>query len=87
MGKLTTHILDTANGKPEKDVKIELFACSTDCQKLIYSTVTNEDGRCGQPLLKENLFVTGIYELEFYVGDYYRGTKVELNDPAFLDAR
>ena len=85
MGKLTTHILDTANGKPAKDVKIELFACATGGQKLIYSTVTNEDGRCGQPLLEGKSLVTGIYELEFYIGDYYRGMKVELTDPAFLD--
>ena len=85
MGKLTTHILDTANGKPAKDVKIELFARSTDGRKLIYSTVTNEDGRCGQPLLEGKSLVTGIYELEFYIGDYYRGMKVELTDPAFLD--
>ena len=85
MGKLTTHILDTTNGEPAKNVKIQLIACLTDGQKLIYSTVTNEDGRCGQPLLEGQSLVSGVYQLEFYIGDYFRDMKVKIADPAFLD--
>lgn len=84
MSKLTTHVLDTASGIPAAGVDIRLFALGSD-RELKASAVTNGDGRCEQPLLADDLLVTGQYELEFDIGNYYRARGMELEDPAFLD--
>ena len=84
MGRLTTHILDTAHGGPAQGVDIRLFSLG-DARELIMSATTNEDGRTPYPLLEDELMVTGTYELEFDIGAYFRGGNVKLATPAFLD--
>jgi 5-hydroxyisourate hydrolase len=84
MGRLTTHVLDTAAGIPAQGVDIRLY--SLDGRRdLKAAAVTNEDGRTEHPLLMDDLLLTGEYELEFDVGNYFRGRGAELDDPAFLD--
>ena len=84
MGRLTTHILDTAHGGPAPGVDIRLFSIG-DTRELIASAATNDDGRTPYPLLEGDLMVSGIYELEFDIGDYFRARGAKLADPAFLD--
>ena len=84
MGRLTTHVLDTAGGLPAAGVDIRLFALDGG-RELKAAAVTNEDGRTEHPLLSDELLVTGEYELEFDVGAYFRARGAELDDPAFLD--
>ena len=84
MGRLTTHILDTAHGGPAPKVDIRLFSIG-DTRELIASATTNDDGRTPYPLLEGGLMVSGTYELEFDIGDYFRARGAELADPAFLD--
>lgn len=84
MGRLTTHILDTAHGGPAAGVDVRLFAVAGE-RTLVASVTTNEDGRAVRPLLDDETFVTGTYELEFDVGAYFRGRGAALSDPAFLD--
>lgn len=84
MGKLTTHVLDTARGCPAKGIRLELWKISSFEQKtLLKTTVTNFDGRTDNPLLTEDLTV-GIYELVFIVGDYF-ASYPELPNPPFLN--
>lgn len=85
MGRLTTHILDTAGGCPAAGVPIELFALSGDDRRAVISASTNDDGRCDAPLLEGDAFQPGIYELVFHVGDYLRAKGTALPSPAFLD--
>jgi 5-hydroxyisourate hydrolase len=85
MGRLTTHILDTASGSPAAGVPIELYALSGDNRERIVATSTNDDGRCDAPLLDGDSFQTGVYELLFHVGDYLRARGEDLPSPAFLD--
>lgn len=82
MGKLTTHILDTANGCPGKGITLRLFGPG---DTLILETATNDDGRCDQPLLSGDAMKAGSYRLEFEAGAYFRKRGVNLPDPAFLD--
>ena len=82
MGRLTTHVLDTAAGKPAVGMRIELF--DADGQRLC-ETVTNADGRCDKPLLEGAALVAGIYELRFDVGAHFRRQDTALPDPAFLE--
>ncbi len=84
MGRLTTHILDTAHGGPAPKVDIRLFSIG-DTRELIASATTNDDGRTPYPLLEGDLMVSGTYELEFDIGDYFRACGAELADPTFLD--
>jgi len=85
MGKLSTHVLDTAHGRPGAGVKVELYAMSADGRALIKTAVTNRDGRCDEPLL-EGIFVQpGQYELVFHAGDYFAAQGVDLPSPRFLD--
>ena len=84
MGRLTTHILDTAHGGPAAKVGVRLFAIGKT-RELVASATTNDDGRTPYPLLEDEALVTGTYELEFDTGPYFRTRGVELANPAFLD--
>jgi 5-hydroxyisourate hydrolase len=82
--KLTTHVLDTANGRPAAAVAIRLFACRAS-RELLAECTTNADGRTAGALLEGAALATGCYELEFDIGDYFRRNAVSLSDPAFLE--
>lgn len=69
-GRLTTHVLDTALGKPAENLRIDLFRIEGDRADRIGSTRTNDDGRCDAPLLSGEAMKIGIYELRFHAGDY-----------------
>ncbi len=66
---LTTHVLDTKNGRPAAGLKIELW--SVDPRQLLKSITTNADGRTDDPLLAPNETAAGHYEIVFHVGDYF----------------
>lgn len=78
MGKLTTHVLDTAHGRPAKGMGLRLY-CG---KKLILKTKTNADGRCDTPLLVNPK--AGAYRLEFDVAAYFKAMKVKLPKVPFL---
>ncbi len=83
MGKLTTHVLDTARGKPGAGISVKLFSLEND-RHLVATSVTNDDGRTDQPLLEGDTYRSGSYELEFAIGPYFAGAKLA-DDPPFLD--
>src|SRR4051794_30565903 len=74
MSGLTTHVLDTAHGKPAAGVAVRLMR---DGEVLVRAT-TNADGRCDSPLLSPDAIRPGAYRLEFEVGAYFRGLGVAL---------
>ncbi|EFG9152819.1 hydroxyisourate hydrolase [Escherichia coli] len=84
-GRLTTHVLDTASGKPAQGMKISLYAIDGDARSKIKDVTTNDDGRVDSPLLEGEAFRTGVFELVFFAGDYLRGAVKDLPDPLFLD--
>lgn len=84
MGRLTTHILDTAEGCAAAGVAIRLFALGEKREQLAYA-VSNADGRTEKALLEGETMVTGTYELEFDIGDYFKSGNACVDDPAFLD--
>ena len=83
MGRLTTHVLDTAQGKPGAGIAVKLFSLANG-RHLVATSVTNDDGRTDQPLLEGDSFQAGSYELEFAVGSYFDGASFT-DDPPFLD--
>ncbi len=84
MGRLTTHVLDTAQGRPGAGINIKLFSLDRE-RHLVASATTNDDGRTDVPLLDDETIRSGTYDLEFSVGDYFRATPVPTDDPPFLD--
>jgi 5-hydroxyisourate hydrolase len=69
--KLSTHVLDTANGRPAAGMQIELWSLAGPQPKLLKTVRTNSDGRTDQPLLAAAELSVGPYELVFFVGDYF----------------
>ncbi len=84
-GRLTTHVLDTATGRPAAGLTVALYRVSGNSHKKLKTVVTNADGRCDEPLLAGDEFRTGQYELVFFAGDYLRAGGAALPDPLFLD--
>jgi 5-hydroxyisourate hydrolase len=84
MGRLTTHVLDTANGCPAANVRVELYRLNDDQKELITQSVTNADGRLDQPLLEGDALLQGVYELLFHANEYYSALGTELPDPSFV---
>jgi hydroxyisourate hydrolase len=76
---LTTHVLDTALGRPAAGVEITLHRDGEELAR----AVTNADGRTDAPLLDP--LPAGVYELRFGVGAYHRTAGRDLPDPPFLD--
>ncbi|MEM6681711.1 MAG: hydroxyisourate hydrolase [Pseudomonadota bacterium] len=77
MGKLTTHILDTAHGMPAAGVAIKLTRREEDGSTPLTQVITNADGRCDAPLLEGADFIAGSYELVFAIGDYFAAKSAE----------
>jgi 5-hydroxyisourate hydrolase len=83
-GRLTTHVLDTARGRPAAGVAIELVRDPDGDRRTMASVETNADGRVDGSLLQGEAFETGSYELVFDVGAYFAGSGLDTGDPAFL---
>jgi 5-hydroxyisourate hydrolase len=84
MGRLTTHVLDTARGMPAAGLKIELLALNSE-PRLLKTITTNDDGRAEGALLDGADFKRGQYELRFHAGEYLKRSGARLSEPAFLD--
>jgi 5-hydroxyisourate hydrolase len=94
MGRITTHILDTTHGCPAAGVAIRLISVG-EAREQVAAAVSNADGRTEKPLLEnaskvpvtfeDASKVTGTFELEFDIGDYFRDRNAAMDDPAFLD--
>lgn len=84
-GRLTTHVLDTARGKPAAGVSITLFRIDGQGRHHIVQTVTNADGRTDAPMLAGAALTVGQYELVFAAGDYLRATGQAQGGVLFLD--
>jgi len=80
MSSLSTHVLDTAHGRPAAGMRVRLFAGD----RLLLDGVTNADGRCPE-IAGLGAVPPGSYTLRFAVATYFRAVGVALPDPPFLD--
>jgi len=78
MTTLSTHVLDTAQGRPAAGMAITLANAAGE---VVFRGVTNADGRCPELAAPG----PGAYRLDFAVADYFRAQGVDLPDPPFLD--
>ena len=84
MSNLTTHVLDTSQGKPAEGMKIQLFKIEDKKSFQIAEVITNKDGRVDQKLLKSEYNI-GTYELRFFAGDYFENQNLKFSKVKFLD--
>ena len=85
MGRLTTHVLDTAHGKPGAAMRVRLYRKHGTGYESLKETTTNADGRCDMPLLEGEAFTAGEYRLVFSAGAYFAAHGVKVPQPAFVD--
>lgn len=85
MAQLTTHVLDTAQGRPAAGVRITVYAERGGNWEQVAAAATNADGRCERPLLQGAALQPGRYRLVFEVGAYFRDGGQPLAEPPFLD--
>lgn len=85
MAGLSTHVLDTAAGKPAAGMRIDFSELEDGRWTLLKSTTTNADGRTDEPLLAAGAMRTGQFKLEFHVAAYFRAGGTPLPEPPFLD--
>ena len=84
-GRLTTHVLDTARGRPAAGMRVELTRLDAGGERHVLKAVrTNAAARTDVPLLADEELTSGVYELVFEVGEYFRG-EPGVTNPPFLD--
>lgn len=81
MSGLSTHVLDTARGRPAAGVSVQLWQLDGETHTLLETYITNEDGRA--VLLADDALHVGVYELIFAVGNYFRTFQAP-PEPVFL---
>ena len=84
MGRLTTHVLDTALGLPGAGIPVSVFLVEGADRQLLHSAVTNHSGRCDAPLLEGAALKVGIYELVFSLTEYFAASGQALAAPPFV---
>lgn len=74
MSSLSTHVLDTAVGRPASGVPLLLARSSGGGWKPCGRGVTDLDGRC-KSLLKDGKLKRGTYRITFGVSAYFKRTR------------
>lgn len=81
---LSTHVLDTARGRPAQGVRVELHEVTGGARRALAEATTNADGRTDAPLIERGHLQVGTYELNFHVGAYFADFPAA-STPPFLD--
>jgi 5-hydroxyisourate hydrolase len=81
VGKLSTHVLDTARGLPADGMRLELFRIQDAQYRSIGAFVTNAQGRTDLPLLEGAALEPGDYQIEFHIAPYFRALGMTTPDP------
>jgi len=82
-GRLSTHVLDTMDGKPAAGVRVDLYEVGASARRLLATAITNAAGRTDQPLLSGGPLRIGTYELQFHIGGHF--ARLAMADPPYLD--
>ena len=77
MSGITTHVLDTAEGRPAAGISVVLEYKREDGWSKIASGATNQDGRVADLLPKDHQLLAGTYKLTFNTFEYFSARNVE----------
>lgn len=84
-GYLTTHVLDTARGRPAGGMKLTLYRLDGANRMMLVTMTTNADGRTDAPLLAKGQCAAGTYEIVFEAGAYLDRAGTPAENPRFVD--
>ncbi|MFD2739739.1 hydroxyisourate hydrolase [Sulfitobacter aestuarii] len=84
-GYLTTHVLDTARGRPAGGMAVTLYRIEGSNRLKLARMQTNADGRTDAPILPKGQLSAGTYELVFEAGAYFNQANIPGESPRFLD--
>ena len=76
MSQITTHVLDTASGKPAVGVPIHLYQQNDDGWQKLGCGITNSDGRV-KGLVDDGVLPGGIYRMHFDTKSYFLSSEIE----------
>jgi 5-hydroxyisourate hydrolase len=83
MSGITTHVLDTARGRPASGMRVRLHrAHAADGEAIIGEGITDGDGRCADLIANGAPLVAGEYRLDFDTAAWFATTGVESFYPA-----
>ncbi len=78
MNRISTHVLDTARGKPAKEVPVRLERQESNGEWRVLSLLrTDGDGRCAQLLPETEPLRAGNYRLAFDTSGYHLSQNVQ----------
>ncbi len=77
MSAITTHVLDTARGRPAAGIAVKLEVRAGEGWKLLGQGRTDTNGRCNALLPENARLEPGTYRLVFDVGAYFRSQQTE----------
>ena len=75
MSQITTHVLDTALGKPAAGIEVRLLGKHGDQWRTLGAGTTDSDGRITTLLAADTKLPSGDYRLIFDTGAYHRKTQ------------
>lgn len=73
---VSTHILDTAIGRPASGITVTLQREDNGAWKDINSTATDQDGRCKYLLPESRALEGGIYRVRFDTAPYFAARQI-----------
>lgn len=82
--RLTMHAIDTHNGSPGAGMKVQLSMHDGNDHRVLRRFETNRGGRTDDPLLVDQSYQPGRYELLLQVEDYFAARGTALPKPNFL---
>jgi 5-hydroxyisourate hydrolase len=85
MGQLSTHVLDTAHGRPAAGMRVTLQRLDGQQVQTLKTVTLNGDGRADGPLLDADTMAPGCYRLVFEVASYFRALGTPMTEPPFID--
>jgi len=78
MNRISTHVLDTARGRPAAGVPVRLERQETSGQwRDLAASQTDADGRCAQLLSQEEALPAGVYRLTFETASYFANHELD----------
>ena len=66
-------------------MRIDVDLVRDGARRRIASATTNAEGRTDAPLVSGERLETGVYEITFHAGEYFRRSGVAVTNPPFLD--
>ena len=73
---ITTHVLDTARGRPAAGMRVDLDAEAGDGWTPVGSGVTDADGRV-PGLVPEGALRPGVHRMTFFTGDWFAAEGID----------